>query len=261
MKRIRIIALLATLTLSLTAAGQSSSTAARVNRIKADTGYFFGEGTMSTQQEAIDLARNILRTKIEAWRKEQPEPVPDTEELLAGSEQILLMRGTMHRAFVYTKKPGGQTPAAQAPASEPEPTTTAPAPQPETPAEPAAEAPAPQPEQPAREPEAATPEPPQPVWSFPYDRLFACRNISEVIDLCNDAEVKTHIVRGNVTRDSDPNEVGVSLLVVYATSDNSVRTVLAPKNEIGNRINLRTKQPDSTRNYPGCQAMWIKILK
>lgn len=259
MKRIRIIALLATLTLSLPAAGQNSSAAARVNRIKADTGYFFGEGTMSTQQEAIDLARNILRTRIEAWRKEQPEPTPEAEELLAGSEQILLMRGTMHRAFVYTKKPGGQTLAAQAPASEPEPTTTAPEPQPETPAEPVAEAPAPQPEQSVREHEAATPEPQQPARRFPCDRLVACRNIAEVVDLCNDAEVKSLIVRGNVTRDSDPNEVGGSLLVVYATSDNSVRAVLAPKNDIGNRINLRTKQPDSTRNYPGCQAMWIKI--
>lgn len=259
MKRIRIIALLATLTLSLPAAGQSSSATARVNRIKADTGYFFGEGTMSTQQEAIDLARNILRTRIEAWRKEQPEPTPEAEELLAGCEQILLMRGTMHRAFVYTKKPGGQTLAAQAPASEPEPTTTAPEPQPETPAEPVAEAPAPQPEQSVREHEAATPEPQQPVRRFPCDRLVACRNIAEVVDLCNETEVRNHIVRGNVTRNSDPNEVGGSLLVVYATSDNSVRAVLAPKNDIGNRINLRTKQPDSTRNYPGCQAMWIKI--
>lgn len=259
MKRIRIIALLATLTLSLPAAGQNSSATARVNRIKADTGYFFGEGTMSTQQEAIDLARNILRTRIEAWRKEQPEPTPEAEELLAGSEQILLMRGTMHRAFVYTKKPGGQAPSAQAPASEPEPTTTAPEPQPETPAEPVAEAPAPQPEQSVREHETATPEPQQPVRRFPCDRLVACRNIAEVVDLCNDAEVKSLIVRGNVTRDSDPNKVGGSLLVVYATSDNSVRAILAPKNDIGNRINLRTKQPDSTRNYPGCQAMWIKI--
>lgn len=258
MKRIRIIALLALLLLPAAGSGQETP-AARVNRIKADTNYLFGEATMASQDEAVELARNILRTKIETWKKGLSEPVPDTEELLAGSERILLMRGPMHRAFVYTKKPAGQTPAVQVPASEPEPPTTGPEPQPETPAEQAAEAPALQPEQPAREPEASTPEPPQPVWSFPYDRLCACRDIAEAVDLCNDAEVKDRIVRGNVTRDSDPNEVGSSLLVVYATADNSVRAVLAPKNEIGNRINLRTKRADSTRNYPGCQAMWIKI--
>lgn len=151
------------------------------------------------------------------------------------------MRGPKHRAFVYIPKPGGA------------PITTGP--ETENGTEP--------PGQSENQPTAPEPEPkpvqkPEP-WNFPTEALCACRNLSEVIDLCTSEKVAPHIECGNVSRASDLNEVGKSLLVIYATTDNSVRAVFDKKNEAGNRINLFTRKPDSTRNYPGCQAMWIKI--
>lgn len=225
--RIQIITLLAILALPAIAWGQDTPTA-QINRIKANANYIFGEGSMDTQEEAIDLAKTILHSKIEAWKKEQENPTLDTDALLARSKQILTMRGPKHRVLIYIEKPASAS--VSQPTPQPEPVVEQPVPQP---------APS--------------------VWTFPLDQLAACRHLADVLALCDSREIESHIAYGNISRSSDPNEVGAAMLVIYAENNCEVRAIFLPKNDIGNRINLRTKQPDSTRNYPGCQAMWIKI--
>lgn len=117
MKRLVTI-FLAVLGFSLTAEAQISvdkqlgaldaeQTKARINQIKRDSCYLYGEGTMPTKEEADELAMNNLVANIEEWCATQPggdAPNMVGSSVLRGYPMMSTMRGNMYRSFAYAHK-------------------------------------------------------------------------------------------------------------------------------------------------------------
>lgn len=79
-----------------------------INRIKKSSLYLYGEATMETEQEAKDLAQELLYANINEWVAGQkkmsnaPKVVVNNTQKLWGC--VSLPRGNMFRAFFYVKK-------------------------------------------------------------------------------------------------------------------------------------------------------------
>lgn len=280
MKRAIIAALLALTLAPFTGAGQEEP-GALINRIKRDTAYLYGEATTAIRPEALVLAKELLCRNIEEWYKEQGREETRAiiaSDIVTGCEEITLMRGTMHRAFAYVRKSDLKTtgdritvlpksepkpqPAPATPAAEPEPK---PAPQPEPQPEPKSAAASPAGEEAApttapaaeaaeEEPAATTAKP-----AFPLDELCGQRSIQAVRTLLNRPACKTVSSYGSVTRETRPADVEQALLIIYSPVNGEVKAILDGKNAASKRRNLLTGREDSTRNYPGCQALWLLI--
>ncbi len=105
--------LLLTVFLALSVSGLSAQQTAEeqkkeINRIKKSSLYLYGEATMPTEQEAKDLAEELLYADINEWvagqKKMSNAPkvvVNNTKQLWGG---VSLPRGNMFRAFFYVKK-------------------------------------------------------------------------------------------------------------------------------------------------------------
>lgn len=100
---------------SLVAQGQTQEvgldaeqTKVRINEIKRDSTYLYGEATMSTREEADQLAKENLIINIEEWCSMQPDF--ESEQIMAqnivqrGYPSMSVMRGQMYRSFAYVKK-------------------------------------------------------------------------------------------------------------------------------------------------------------
>lgn len=268
MKRAIIAALLALTLAPFTGAGQEEP-GALINRIKRDTAYLYGEATTAIRPEALVLAKELLCRNIEEWYKEQGREETRAiiaSDIVTGCEEITLMRGTMHRAFAYVRKSDLKTtgdritilpksepkpqPAPATPAAEPEPKSAAASPA----GEEAAPTTAPAAEAAKEEPAATTAKP-----AFPLDELCGQRSIQAVRALLDRPACKTVSSYGSVTRETRPADVEQALLIIYSPVNGEVKAILDGKDAASKRRNLLTGREDSTRNYPGCQALWLLI--
>lgn len=99
---------------------------------------------------------------------------------------------------------------------------------------------------------------PAPATIFPIETLTRLSTIQELDTLCKQYE--DCCVHGKVGRDMDFDMVKQAYLVVYNRAG-EIKAVL-DKMEMGKkRINLKTKQEDSTVNYPGHGAKWVVVTK
>lgn len=77
-----------------------------INKIKREPdAYFYAEATSQTWEEALDNAKTLLSAQLEAWAKQEKEPIDGyiaraNEHLF----QIKAMRGQLYRAFVFVKR-------------------------------------------------------------------------------------------------------------------------------------------------------------
>ncbi len=81
---------------------------AEFNVIKRDKDYIYAEATMSTQEEAMELARDMLNDKIKTYVSTQKK-LQNSEAFVAKNyasftEGLSLQRGSMMRVVVYIKK-------------------------------------------------------------------------------------------------------------------------------------------------------------
>lgn len=81
---------------------------AKVNSIKKNADYVYGEGIADTEQEALELAEQSLRSEIMRLISES-KTMQDEETILVNaikknSSRIKLKRGTMDRVFLYVEK-------------------------------------------------------------------------------------------------------------------------------------------------------------
>lgn len=77
-----------------------------INKIKREPdAYFYAEATSQTWEEALDNAKTLLSAQLEAWAKQEKEPI-DGYIARANDHlfQIKAMRGQLYRAFVYVKR-------------------------------------------------------------------------------------------------------------------------------------------------------------
>lgn len=79
-----------------------------INSIKKNSQYIYAEATAATEQEAKDLAEELLYQEINEWVATQ-EKLRQSNELLISDRKELwsnvsLPRGNMFRSFIYVKK-------------------------------------------------------------------------------------------------------------------------------------------------------------
>lgn len=80
----------------------------KINTIKKSSSYIYAEATLDNEQEALDLAQELLFQRINEYIATKKK-FKDAKEAVVinqnyASEQIKLPRGNMFRAFVYVKK-------------------------------------------------------------------------------------------------------------------------------------------------------------
>jgi hypothetical protein len=80
----------------------------KIADIKKDSAYLSAEVTTTTADEALRLAHEMLIVNINKWMKEQQRFDGATQAVILNkgkhTEEIVLPRANMHRAFVYVKK-------------------------------------------------------------------------------------------------------------------------------------------------------------
>lgn len=80
----------------------------QINSIKKSSLYIYAEATAATEQEARDLAEEMLYDEINTWAASQKK-LKDSPNIVVNNknelwESMMLPRGNMHRAFLYVKK-------------------------------------------------------------------------------------------------------------------------------------------------------------
>lgn len=131
MRRFFLLSL--TLLLAVPALAQKDAVRTKINEIKRNSRYIYGEATMDTLEEAMELAKDFLRSNIELWVSDYYDMADvqkiTVENMMSECQELSLMRGKMYRAFVYVHKKGLHTvgkegteytaPAAQQSAAQP----------------------------------------------------------------------------------------------------------------------------------------------
>lgn len=83
-------------------------TSKQINQIKRDTCYLYAEATMENADEALSVARELLMQQVQEYIDGQPKLSKAGNVLVkdmgSNSQSLSMMRGPMHRMFVYVKK-------------------------------------------------------------------------------------------------------------------------------------------------------------
>ena len=203
-----------------------------INGIKKNPAYVYGEATLATEEEAADAAKELLSYNIRSFIREQGDAlqlldvaVPD---VVAGCEFIRTTRGSMARVLAYVKK---ETFCVYEEVKVPEP-----------------------------EPAAVQEETPAQTPDVKYDfeaRLNEVSDLFVLYSVLDSKEWSSHCTYGKVKQDTDKEMLQNSYLVIFKPDTYMITGVLSPKKDT--RINLATGSIDSTRNYPNCQALWVKF--
>lgn len=108
-----------------------------INTIKKDPAYLYAESTMKSADEALQVARDLLRDEIIRWTAEElDEPMDSIQahKLSRDADIMMMNRAGLKRLFVYIKKEVVfPLYKAETPTEEPKPALVIPEPQPATP--------------------------------------------------------------------------------------------------------------------------------
>lgn len=80
----------------------------RINAIKKNADYLYGEATMATQERATSLAYELLQKEVLGWarRDSQELVISSATDINRMAESITVRRAEMYRVFVFVKKSG-----------------------------------------------------------------------------------------------------------------------------------------------------------
>ena len=85
-----------------------SSVSQKINKIKMDLFYLYAEATMETEQEAQEMAYELLMLEVDKYvaskKKLSEADRVVIKDIVSKNEVLSVMRGTMHRVFIYVKK-------------------------------------------------------------------------------------------------------------------------------------------------------------
>lgn len=108
MRRITIFIYILTFSSLLTFSQTIDEQKKNINTIKKSSAYLYAETTLDSEQDAINLAQDLLYQKINEYvaKKKKFKNAKETVVINQNyeTEQIRLPRGNMYRAFVYVKK-------------------------------------------------------------------------------------------------------------------------------------------------------------
>ena len=236
MRTIKLACFVAALMISAVAFAQNSEEAKKtINSIKKNSQYIYAEATAATQQDAKDLAEEILYEEINSYvaskkkMRINPKIVINNRKELVSS--LALPRGNMFRSFIYVKKSdvlavensemiGNKTSNGETAAA----TTT---------------------------PVVSTV---TPVYADEVKQVMACSTFDEVQNLMTKFKSEGKIRHfGGYASLEDPDPY---YLAIY-NRQYQIVAVLTPG---PNRTNTKTGEEDKVTNYKGCGAVGF-VLK
>lgn len=207
-----------------------------INSIKKDKAYLYAEITTADQQQAKDLAEDMLNQEINKYVAEQKK-LRNAQNIVTRNtrstwESISLPRGNCFRAFMYVKKSdiipadnvtvsANPTPQAKAETTEVKPAVV------------------------------------EPVYSErkqeTINTLLAIKKFSELQTVLPKLKKKGRV--DGYGKKKDLQDLAAYVLLIY----NKEGVMEAVLSEGESRINLGTKQPDSIANYEGRGAIGVKV--
>ena len=236
MRTIKLACFVTALMISAVAFAQNSEEAKKtINSIKKNSQYIYAEATAATQQDAKDLAEEILYEEINSYvaskkkMRINPKIVINNRKELVSS--LALPRGNMFRSFIYVKKSdvlavensemiGNKTSNGETAAA----TTT---------------------------PVVSTV---TPVYADEVKQVMACSTFDEVKNLMTKLKSEGKIRHfGGYASLEDPDPY---YLAIY-NRQYQIVAVLTPG---PNRTNTKTGEEDKVTNYKGCGAVGF-VLK
>ena len=236
MRTIKLACFVAALMISAVAFAQNSEEAKKtINSIKKNSQYIYAEATAATQQDAKDLAEEILYEEINSYvaskkkMRINPKIVINNRKELVSS--LALPRGNMFRSFIYVKKSdvlavensemiGNKTSNGETAAA-------------------------------ATTPVVSTV---TPVYADEVKQVMACSTFDEVKNLMTKLKSEGKIRHfGGYASLEDPDPY---YLAIY-NRQYQIVAVLTPG---PNRTNTKTGEEDKVTNYKGCGAVGF-VLK
>jgi hypothetical protein len=233
----------------------------KINAIKKDAKYIYGEGIAETEADALSAAEQILRSEVMRVISEK-ESLQDAESVIINaikgqSSQIKLKRGTMARVFLYVKKenisPGHQTMevslwneprATEEEVTEEEVTEVA---DEITEVEP--EVPDMRKTEDIREPDPK----PKPAAAPPIiSDILAASGVTDLQTYLQGQKDAYKIMYGKVGTEINP------AWYIIAISGNEIKAVF--DKGLNTRKNFLTGKQEDMSNYGNCTKIWLKII-
>ena len=240
-----ILSLMALLLIAVGATAQPGANAEQKKKIadiKKDPSYISAEMNASTKEEALRLAHEMLVVNINNWMKEQKK-FADTKQAViltkgAHTEEIVLPRANVFRAFVYVKT-SDILPSNNVTVIDNKPTDKQ-----ETVAKKHAIA-----EKPAK-----TAAMDNSNHAIVVRELLALQNTGQLLTKLHELKDGGKIAEYCRLRDLKNKNAAEYLMVIF-TSEGRLQAVLSEGEQ---RRNLRTGEPDDMSNYAGLGAIGVK---
>lgn len=200
----------------------------RINEIKKSRAHVYGEATLPTMEEATDAAKEILLYNIKSFIREEGEALQlldvPLQAVVDSCEVLETSRGSMARAMAFVQKSDFCVVEEETLEAGVQADSAGSIRETEF--------------------EAAVKE---------VADLFILYNILDSQDWSSCSSY------GKVKQDMDPGLLQKSYLVIFKPDTYLIQAVLSPKGD-DVRKNIITGEPDSTRNYPKCQALWVNLI-
>lgn len=241
----------------------------RINAVKKDAAFLYGEATLQTKHEAVRLACDLLKNEVKKWSEENKKTYNDFPEaiLTRFADTIVVERSNHTRAFVYVKISdvasailNGNQIKSEKPIIVEEPTVSAPPLPVVQQAPPKEETPKLVSEDSSQRTTKATSSPTKTVYVQEkvldpvLEKIKAIDSFydleSVMVPLYKQGKIKSY---GKYATMQNPLEC---YIIIY-DSNGYIKALLGKGNE--KRQNLKTLQADNEHNYPGCGAIWFKL--
>jgi hypothetical protein len=237
-----ILLLVAIFTAATTFAQNIDEQKKKIASIKKSSSYIYAEVTTTDQQQAIDLATDMLHRNVNEWAAKQKKFAGSNKIITRNTnyavDQITMPRANMFRAFMYVKKTD-IIPAENVEVRE-------------TPTEVATAS--------ATKPKAATI---TPISDSKRDEV-----VSELLNVRNTGQLAEQLKKlknngkiaeyDNLRGLKEKNKNQSEYIMVVFNKEGVVETILS---EGENRTNLKTGQLDQLANYKGRGAIGVKVNK
>lgn len=251
--RIRNLFIACLLLPSLTLSAQTDLTVEQkkkeINNIKKSNQYIYAEATAATEQEAKDIAEEVLYQEINKWVATQKKLRQSNEILINGRKElwstVSLNRGNMFRSFMYVKKSNIQSGDNTEVITNEHPMT---------------------PEEDEAASKAATKKAlnstvtpinststQQQAYPEVVMQIAACTEYADMAE-----KVKSYHDNGKIgsyARYAQLTKPEIYYLAIYNKAGKVV-AILSPGEK---RINVKTKQEDKITNYAGCGAIGFTV--
>lgn len=200
----------------------------KINAIKKSNSYIYAEATLASEQEALDLAQELLYQRVNEYIANKKKFKDAKETVIINqnyaSEQIKLPRGNMYRAFMFVKKsdiiPTENAVVGRVETKEDEPSTV------------------------------------EFIQDNTEDVITTIRNLRTLEEMRSElSRLKQEDKIASYAKYSELASPENFILIIY----NKQGLVKAVLSEGKQRTNLNKNQPDSISNYKGTGAVGVKL--